>query len=66
MNNIRLDEVSEQLVKDVLKDRMEISEDISAERAHRIGERRVSPGSSASASSTTRPRTIVCRLRNWT
>jgi hypothetical protein len=74
-NNIRLDgvpevhdetwEVTEQLVKDVLKDKLEISEVISVERAHRIGKRRVSPGSTASATSTTRPRTIVCRLENW-
>ncbi|CAB4045309.1 Hypothetical predicted protein, partial [Paramuricea clavata] len=74
-NNINLDgipevydemwEVTEQLVKDVLKDKLEISKDISIERAHRIGKRRVSPGSSASATSTTHPHTIVCRLKNW-
>ena len=58
-------EVTEQLVKDVLKDKLEISEDIFVERVHRIGKKRVSPGSSASATSTIRPRTFVCRLKNW-
>ena len=74
-NNLRLDgipevhgetwEVTESLVKDALKDKLEITEDICIERAHRV-ERRARPGSSGSASATSiRPRTIVCRLKIW-
>ncbi len=58
-------EVTESLVKDALKDKLEITEDICIERAHRV-ERRARPGSSGSATATLiRPWTIVCRLKSW-
>ena len=67
-NNLRLDGIPEvhgetweveSLVKDALKDKLEFTDDICIEGAHRV-ERRVRPGSS-----TFRPQTIVCRLKSW-
>ena len=71
-NNIRVDgipevhgetwETTELPVKEVLKDKLQMSDEIFVERAHRV-ERKVS--SRVTSSLPARPRTIVCRLSNW-
>ena len=72
-NNIRVDgipevhgetwETTEPLVKEVLKDKLRMSDEIFIERAHRV-EGKVSSQDSNSSTST-RPQTIVCRLNHW-
>ena len=71
-NNVRVDgipeidnetwEDTEAKVKQVLKDELDLANAPDVERAHRVGKssRRTSAQGSAS-----RPRTIVCRLRDW-
>lgn len=70
-NNVRVDgipevdnetwEDTEAKVKQVLKDELDLASVPDVERAHRVGKsRRTSAQGSAS-----RPRTIVCRLRDW-
>ena len=72
-NNVRIDgipeednetwEITEAKVKQVLKDKLNLASAPNVERAHRVGK---SPRRPASAqSSASRPRTIVCRLREW-
>ena len=56
-------DTTESLVKEVLKDKLQMSDEIFIERAHRVG-RKVSSQDSNSYTST-RPRTIVSRLNHW-
>ena len=55
-------ETTELLVKEVLRDKLQMSEEIFIEHAHRV-ERKVS--SRVTSSLPARPRTIVCRLSHW-
>ena len=71
-NNIRVDgipevhgetwETTELLVEEVLKDKLQMSDEIFIERAHGV-ERKVS--SRVTSSLPARPRTTVCRLSHW-
>lgn len=66
-NNIRVDgileaeneswDATEEKVKEVLKDKLSLEFESSIERAHRVG--KIVTGTRR------RPRTIVCRLRDW-
>lgn len=71
-NNVRIDGIPEQhnetwlntetKVKEVLQEKLNPSFEPMIERAHRTGAR---PRSGAADDINTRPRTIVCRLRDW-
>lgn len=71
-NNVRIDGIPEQhnetwlntetKVKEVLQEKLNLSFEPMIERAHRTGAR---PRSDAADGINTRPRTIVCRLRDW-
>lgn len=71
-NNVRIDGIPEQhnetwlntetKVKEVLQEKLNPSFEPMIERAHRTGSR---PRSGAADDINTRPRTIVCRLRDW-
>lgn len=71
-NNVRIDGIPEQhnktwlntetKVKEVLQEKLNLSFEPMIERAHRTGAR---PRSGAADGINTRPRTIVCRLRDW-
>lgn len=71
-NNVRIDGIPEQhnetwlntetKVKEVLQEKLNLSFEQMIERAHRTGAR---PRSGAADGINTRPRTIVCRLRDW-
>ena len=50
-------DVTEEKVKEVLKDKLSLEFEPSIERAHRVG--KIVTGTRR------RPRTIVCRLRDW-
>ena len=52
-------ETSEQKVKEAIKNKLQLEIDVNIERAHRVGRRSSNPGRSD------KPRTIVCRLRDW-
>ena len=68
-NNIRVDgiqeeeneswDTTEEKVKQVLKDKLNLADAPDIERAHRVGRARAVTGSRR------RPRTIVCRIRDW-
>ena len=47
-------------VKKILKEKLNLDEERDIERAHRVGRR-----ANATTGSVRRPRTIVCRLRDW-
>lgn len=71
-NNVRIDGIPEQhnetwlntetKVKELLQEKLNLSFEPMIERAHRTGAR---PRSGAADGINTRPRTIVCRLRDW-
>ena len=68
-NNLRIDgipeeegetwETSEQKVKEAIKNKLRLQIDVNIERTHRVGKRLSNRGRSD------KPRTIVCRLRDW-
>ena len=68
--NIRIDSIREEEaetgttpkpeVKEILKEKLTLNEEPDIERAHRVGRR-----ANATTGSVRRPRTIVCRLRDW-
>ena len=72
-NNVRIDgipeednetwETTEAKVKQVLKDELNLANAPDVERAHRVGKSSRRPASARSSAN--RPRTIVCRLRDW-
>ena len=72
-NNVRVDgipeednetrEETEAKVKQVLKDELNLPSAPDIERAHRVGKSSRRPASAQNSAS--RPRTIVCRLRDW-
>lgn len=72
-NNVRIDgipeednetwETTEAKVKQVLKDELNLANAPDVERAHRVGKSSRRPASAQSSAN--RPRTIVCRLRDW-
>ena len=54
---------TEAKVKQILKEKLNLANDPDMEGAHRVGKR---PGAAASNhGSPRRPRTIVCRIRDW-
>ena len=69
-SNIRIDGIREEeaetwdntetKVKEILKEKLNLDEEPDIERAHRVGRR-----ANATTGSVRRPRTIVCRLRDW-
>ena len=69
-SNIRIDGIREEeaetwdntetKVKEILKEKLYLDEEPDIERAHRVGRR-----PNATTGSVRRPRTIVCRLRDW-
>ena len=72
-NNVRVDgipeednetwEETEAKVKQVLKDELNLPSAPDIERAHRVGKSSRRPASAQNSAN--RPRTIVCRLRDW-
>ena len=72
-NNVRVDGIPEEdnetwqeteaNVKQVLKDELNLASAPDTERAHRVG--KSSPRPASVQNSASRPRTIVCRLRDW-
>ena len=74
-NNIRIDGIAEvgnetwsdteEKAKEILKEKLNLDCEPEIERAHRVGPKPRTTAPNVADGLRTRPRTIVCRLRDW-